>query len=291
MDAPPFIPVAWNGLSLAVPEDWRPSRLGPGYLLFEDPDGPAFEFKWRKGAGRQGMEAALKALTPKGKAVAGPELPQDWYAALADFELMSLSWERQGRTGLGAALFCPDCGLAAVFQAYGGPDGLDDPRRRLVARVLATLRHHDPDPPVFRLFGLSFAAPLGFLLCSQSFVPGRFSLSFARGRERLDVVRLAPADVLLGRDDLARLAELTFGFDDSVVREQGCVAGCPAVWLGSRQGMGFGDRLARAFGRSGRLAVMRHDAAVNKLLGVALASDRPGDREWLAGVAADCVSL
>ncbi|EHJ49244.1 hypothetical protein DFW101_3245 [Solidesulfovibrio carbinoliphilus subsp. oakridgensis] len=287
----PLVPLAWNGVALSVPEDWRPARLGLGYLFFEDADGPAFECKWRRGAGREGMEAALRALTPKGRATAGGQLPDDWLAALADFELMPLSWGQAGRAGLGAALFCPDCGLAAVFQGFAGPDGFSTGRKRLLASVLRSFRHHDPGPPAFRLFGLSFVAPPGFALAAHEFVPGRFVLSFAAGRERLDVVRLAPADVLLAAADLGAVAARAFGSTEAEAQSPGTVAGCPAVWLARRQGSGFLDVAARHLGRQGRLAVLRHDRDANKLLGAALASARPVDREWLAETAAACVSL
>ncbi len=286
-----LVPLAWNGVSLSVPESWRPARLGLGYLFLEDADGPAFELKWRRGAGRAGMEAALRALTPKGRARAGGGLPESWLAALAGFELMPLSWRQAGRAGLGAALYCPDCGLAAVFQAFGGPDGPDADRARTVARVLASLRHHDPGPPAFRLVGLSFAPPPGFVLSGPEVVPGRFSLTFAAGRQRLDVVRLAPADVLLAQADLHSLAARTFGMEDGAAAEPGAVAGCPAVWLARRQGPGLADALARFVGRQGRLAVLRHDREANKLLGAALTSPDPVDRPWLEEAATACVSL
>lgn len=283
--------LAWNGVSLPVPADWRPARLGLGYLYFEDDDGPAFEFKWRARAGRDGMEAALKALTPKGRARAGGELPPAWLDALADFELMPLSWRRDGRTGLGAALFCPHCGMAAVFQAYGGPHGPDAARAADVAAALAGLRHHEPGPPAYRVYGLSFVAPEGFALAAFSFVPGRFTLTFAARGRRLDVVRLAPADVILAQSGLGDTAARTFGLTDATVREAGVVAGCPAVWLARRQGSGFLDAVARRCGRQGTLAVLRHDAAANKLYGAALSAASPVDRLWLAQTVARCVSL
>jgi hypothetical protein len=285
-----LVGTAWNGLRLAVPEDWRPARLGLGYLYFEDADGPAFELKWRFGAGRDGMEAALRALTPKGRATAGGTLPDAWLDALAPFELMPMTWTRDGRSGLGAALFCPECGMAAVFQGYGGPHGLDAGRLADLAAVLGSLVHHRPDPPAFALYGLSFSPPPGFVLASFDFVPGRFSLTFSAGRRRLDVVRLAPADVLLAREPFGTIAGRVFGFDDRAALTPGSLAGCPAVWLAARQGGGL-DAVVRRFGRSGRLAVLRHAAGINKLLGAAATGDKPVDRDWLAGVAAHCVSL
>lgn len=285
------VPLAWNGVGLSVPADWHPARLGLGYLYFEDADGPAFECKWRRGAGRDGMEAALTALTPKGRARAGAALPESWRDALAAFELMPLSWHTDGHAGLGAALFCPECGLAAVFQAYGGREGPDAARRAAVAAVLASLTHHEPGPARFQLYGLSFAAPEGFSLAAFEFQPGRFSLTFADRGRRLDVVRLAPAEVILARERLGDVAARTFGCETGARREQGTQAGCPAVWLARRQGRGFVDVLARCLGREGRLAVLRHDKNVNKLLGAALTARAPVDRDWLSETAAACVSL
>ncbi|WP_428560640.1 MAG: hypothetical protein ACP59X_17040 [Solidesulfovibrio sp. DCME] len=290
-DTASTVSLAWNGVRLNVPADWHPARLGLGYLYFEDPDGPAFECKWRRGAGRDGMEAALTALTPKGRARAGATLPESWCDALADFELMPLSWRRDGHTGLGAALFCPECGLAAVFQAYGGKDGPDAARLAAVAAVLASLQHHEPGPPAFRLYGLSFVAPDGFSLAAFEFEPGRFCLTFAAKGRRLDVVRLAPAEVILAREGLGQVAARTFGCETATVLEEASLGGCPAVWLARRQGSGFVDVLARRLGREGRLAVLRHDKNVNKLLGAALTARAPVDRNWLSRTAAACVSL
>jgi len=286
-----FVPLAWNGLHLSHPPDWQPARLGLRYLLLADAAGPVFEFKWRPGAGRKGMEAALRALTPKGRAKTGMSLPAAWLDALDAYELMPLSWTCDGQSGLGAALFHPETGTAAVFQAYGGPDGLTAARQATVAAVLAGLRHDLPGPPDFRLYGLSFAAPPDFALASFTFVPGRFSLRFIAGRRHLDVVRVAPAEVYLARDTLGAIAALTFGFDASVRPEPTTLAGVPAVWLASHQGTGWPDRVRRALGRPGRLAVVRHESAVDKLLGAAVTSKKPVDRQWLAAVAAGCVSL
>jgi len=107
----------------------------------------------------------------------------------------------------------------------------------------------------------------------------------------LDVVRLAPADVLLARDSLATVAALAFGLDPAVPATGGSLGAAPAVWLAERQGRGGLDGLARALGRPGRLAVLRHEAGVNKLLGAALRAPKPVDRDWLAEAAARCVSL
>ena len=83
-------PLAWNGLSLTVPGAWHPSRLGLRHLYLEDDQGPVFEWKWRPGAGRGGMDAALRALTPKHRARAGEVLPDNWLAALDAYELMKI---------------------------------------------------------------------------------------------------------------------------------------------------------------------------------------------------------
>jgi hypothetical protein len=284
-------PIAWNGLGLSVPSHWRAARLGLGYLYFEDGSGPAFELKWRPGAGRDGMEAAFRAMTPKGQARRAKALPEVWNAALAGFETMPIAWNIGARSGLGAALFCPDCGLAALFQAYGGPDGPEAVRVAEVARVLAGFSHHHEGPPLYRVFGLSFTPPPEYRLAAFHFSPGRFSLNFVAGKAHLDILRLAPAEVLLARDRLPRLARLAYGFDLDGPATDGIVAGCPAVWIGQRQGRGFGDRLTRACGRPARLAVLRHDAAADKLLGAAASARRPINPDWLAEAAARCVSV
>lgn len=283
--------VAWNGLTLAVPSSWRPARLGLGYLYFEDGSGPAFELKWRPGAGRDGMEAAFRAMTPKGQARPAKGLPGAWETALAGFETMPVAWNIGERGGLGAALFCPDCGLAAIFQAYGGPHGPDSPRVAEVGRALSSLSHHHDGPPEFRVFGLSFRPPPDYRLTAFHFSPGRFSLNFVHGKSRLDILRLAPAEVLLVRDPLPRLARLAFGFDADRPATEAVVDGCPAVWVGERQGEQWRDRLARILGRPARLTLLRHDPAADKLYGAAATSRHPINPDWLAAAAGRCVSV
>jgi len=287
----PATPIAWNGLRLTVPPDWRPTRLGLGYLLFEDGAGPAFELKWRPKAGRDGMEAAFRAMTPKGRARRAEALPGSWQRALGDFESMPMAWNTADHAGLGAALYCPECGLAAVFQGYGGKQGLSSERETEIAAVLSSLRHHDARPPAFAVFGLAYTPPSGFVLASFHFAPGRFSLRFASGRRSLDILRLAPAEVLLARDGLARLAAQGFGFDPGIAATEGSMGTAPAVWLAERQGMAWGQRLARLCGRPARLAVLRHDQAADKLLGAAASAPTPIDPAWLAETAGHCVSL
>ena len=286
-----FVSLAWNGLTLDVPQNWRPARLGLRYLYLEDDDGPTFEYKWRPGAGRDGMEAALRALTPKGRATTGMDLPEAWLDALEAYELMPLSWRREGRSGLGAALFHPESGTAAVFQAYSGAEGPTEARVQTVAAVLRSLDPDRPGPPQCNLYGLTFTAPPHFSLATFEFVPGRFTLSFSAERRRLDVVRLAPADVLLSREPLGPIAARTFGFDAAVAAKAETLGGAPAVWLASRQEPRGIPALLRALGRPGRLAVLKHQPDVNKLFGAAVTATRPVDRDWLAQVVAGCVSL
>jgi hypothetical protein len=283
--------LAWNGLRASLPDAWRPAGLGLRYLLLEDDDGPAFEYKWRPGAGREGMEAALRALTPKRRARTGVDLPSAWLDALTEYELMPLTWARDGRSGLGAALFHPETGTAAVFQAYGGPDGPDAGRLAQTAAVLSSLSFDPPQAPSFSIYGLSLTAPEGFALATFSFDPGRFVLEFAGPRQRLDLVRLAPASVLFSRQGAEAWTRQALGFAPEVPVVAQPLAGAPAWWVALRQGQGPTDRLARWCGRRGRLGVLRQDLASDKLLGAVATGVAPIDRNWLAGVVTGCVSL
>lgn len=287
----PATATAWNGIRLEVPASWRPTRLGLDYLLFEDGRGPAFEIKWRRNAGRRGMEAAFETMMPKGRQARSVAMPDAWTRHLTDFTARPIAWTTDNHAGCGAALFCPECGLAALFQGYGGPSGPSPDRVAEIARVLASLVHHEPGPPVFALYGFSCAVPPGYALATFAFVPGRFSLHFANGRRRLDILRLAPAEVLLARDDLARVAAQAFGFECDVAATPGSMGQDPAVWLAERQGRGWPDAAARLLGRPARLAVLRHDRAAGKLLGAGASGPKPIDAGWLAETAGHCVSL
>jgi hypothetical protein len=160
-----------------------------------------------------------------------------------------------------------------------------------VAAVLSRLTFDAPEPPAFSIYGLSLTAPQGFVLASFSFAPGRFSLGFAAPRRRLDVLRLAPASVLLARQGPEAWMRQAFGFPEGASVAPGTVAGQAAWWAGTAQGPGLFHRLARWGGRRGRLGLLRHDTGVDKLLGAAASDVRPVDRDWLARVVAGCVSL
>ena len=239
------------------------------------------------------MEAALRALTPKHRARPAERLPDAWLDPLADYESMPLTWA-PGRPHR----------LRRRPVPSGHGHGRRVPGLRRSGRPGTRIASGGSGPcwpacattgPVRRPSGSTAWAsprPRGYALADFAFVAGAgFSLSFAAGRRRLDVLRLAPADVLLAGGGLSAIAGRAFGWDADVAARPGTVAGCPAVWLASRQGRGWLDVLARLVGRAGRLAVLRHDAASNKLLGAACTASKPVDRDWLASVAAGCVSV
>lgn len=59
----------------------------------------------------------------------------------------------------------------------------------------------------WRCFDMQFETPPGFMLEKAIFQPGRFHVSFTKGRARLHLDRLAPAEVILGAHPLTHWAE------------------------------------------------------------------------------------
>lgn len=211
-------PVAWCGLSLAVPEQWEPGLLDPGALRIDHRAGPALELKWTRLASfdpaRQIDKVARRFKTARFIRKGEPGLPPDWKRAVKEradkrTEAEPFAWleERTGERALGAALYFKPSRTAVLLQCFLSPG---DESCELPARVLATLADHGAaERTPWTVFGLHAEVPTRFRLASHSFRPGHFRITLAAEKRsllplgrpcELTLERFGPASVLLGHE-------------------------------------------------------------------------------------------
>ncbi|MGE4506000.1 MAG: hypothetical protein AB7D51_11680 [Desulfovibrionaceae bacterium] len=284
--------VAWDGLSLAVPEEWEPGLLGPGSLRLDHRSGPALELRWAASgglpAGEQIARAARELRGARLFRAGEPGVPPDWNRAVRaradkggradrNVEAEPFAWhdENTASRGLGAALRWRRSGAAALALFFLSPG---DESCELPGRVLGSLNaHFDEDETPWAVFGLSASVPTRLGLERQEFVPGRFQLLFRQRREgfwpllrpaRLVLERFGPASVLLGAGEsrAGGPSPLSLWVEKQYKK--------PLPGAGFWQPRENGLVLRQVGGSSRRM--VRHDPGSNKILAVTL---REGGRE------------
>lgn len=216
-----FKPLAWNGVSLAVPRDWDPADLQACAMRAWGESGPVLDLRWRRVAEDfdAGQYLAHTARELGGVVVTDPAaLPPGWdeaRTALQESGVQALpyAWNgAQAGAGAGAVLHTPDSGRAALarFTFHGEADA------ELARTVLCSYRSHPAESLVpWSAFGVRALVPGTMELHNFSFNPGHFRLYFSsgrgRGRSELVLDRLGPADALLGRRTLAQYADVFYG--------------------------------------------------------------------------------
>jgi hypothetical protein len=259
--------LAWGGIAFSVPADWEPRRVAVNHLLLESRGAPIMEIKWGAGGGRP-LRRLARRVRGEGGAFRERPLPADWQAALAGLEGAAFEWEAAGRHAVGACVRCRECGTVSLVQFLDRGSTPEHERRRV--RVLASLSDHRRDGRVrWQLFDIAAELPAGLRLAASRFHPGRFEMSFRRGRTALTLWRFAPAEALLQGTTLAdftRAALAAAGLDFEPATVNGFAGAAATV-----RPAGTAARLAARLGLIRRRAVrVWHVPASNRILAAEL---------------------
>ena len=207
--------VAWNGISLDVPQTWEIAEIGVRHLILEDDSGPAMEVKWGPVKGKFSHRAHLKRIgafqTQKlKKTVKEWTLTPQWEDALSGFQTSGFSWHTDTKTGRGVILYCPVCRKAALIQFLQSRATFSE---QIPLMVLKTFQdHRDDDQVAWSVFDIRAMMPAVYQLVSHRFEPGNFELAFERGSQKIFLYRWAPASVILSDQDLMQFAETVSDF-------------------------------------------------------------------------------
>lgn len=222
--------IAWNHVRLIIPSNWEIGHIDTRLLLFQDESTPTLELKWQTINGKFSHRAHLKRLAARNKtglrqSVQAWQLPQAWQHALDGFTASGFSWAADASRGRGAILYCPTCRKATLIQFFDHATGRSHP----APQILETFRDHRDDGRTdWSVFDIRACLPEKFSLLEHRFQPGNFGLAFTDGRQRVALLRWAPASAFLNHQTLAQFAaETTHG--DPAAFSAGVINGHPAV--------------------------------------------------------------
>ncbi len=286
--------LAWNGLRFFVPESWEPVRLGRDYLGLESQAGPVMEARWRVDAGNLDPADVARRMfsrSPNPCRIDDEAVPPSWLAALAGRKNVAFAIPGYP-SSRGVATLCRHCGTLVVLRFFDASEGRGGVGEDLAREVLESLVDHSGPDTEFALYGIRLSVPGGYRLQRFSFKPGRFDLEFSGPGRTLAFSRFAPADVVLGREDLAAFAGrhlvpsgARWTFAPCVWREK---AAALAV-TGPGKGLWglMSDAAGRMFRRRRQVrAMIWREEAVNKLAAVTWCGVAPPDAEAFERVCA-----
>jgi hypothetical protein len=286
--------LAWNGICFKAPPTWEIGQLGSRHLVLEDDSSPTLEIKWGSVKGRFSHRshfkrlAALHAKRLK-RNVQQWSLPAEWENALAGFQTSGFAWQAETAGGRGAILFCPICRNATLIQFFQ-PKSV--PTESIPLTVLKTFQDHREDGHIaWSVFDIRALVPDNFKLVRHRFAAGRYELEFADGGKKLNLYRWAPASVWLGTEDLLQFAKKNTDFQtENAV--SAIINGCRGVEGGTAPRFKWLARLRR-FAPKPAFQWWRlwHQKEKNRILGIQLQGNRPGDFLMLNGIVVGYDSL
>lgn len=199
--------ISWDGLSLSVPPQWEPARLGLGFLMLEDASGPRLSLRWQRIKGVFDPEKVLKRLARR-KLLKPARRPDGAVSAM----LSALSPDHRalpcadtaGGGADGLLFTLPGSDLAVLAAPHARPDEKASPWIGAATSLTAS------DPAVFSLFDVAGQAPPGFRLAVFSVQLGHFHFQFRERASTLDYYRFAPAEVILRAKSLDGWASEVF---------------------------------------------------------------------------------
>jgi hypothetical protein len=217
--------VGWMGVTVTVPAAWdlvqvKGNRFD-GYLRFEEDGLLRCEIQWtRVSTGRavldEQVERYLQSLEQlfrkQNKPVTVRRNPHLVSRRQVKRNVRDFCWQA-GQIGYGMMWFCDECRKALVAQVVGYEH---EPIRRWAQQVFTSLNDHpDGEWETWALYGLRFAAPVGWQLSGTELTPGKVRLTFRLDDSALTVARFGPASVLLKGKALEEFAVQALG-DETV---------------------------------------------------------------------------
>ena len=282
-------PIAWNGITLSVPDSWQIGRLDHRHLVFQADGAAVMEIKWNQIRGRFSAKSQLKRLTAvqdrrTNVGVISWPPPAEWAKALEGFQVDGFEWSTSGFSGRGVLLYCPVCRTATLIQFF-----IRQPRSSVdgFAAILDSFQdHRDDGLMLWSLFDIRAELPEGYLLAEHAFKPGNFTLAFTDRRRSLTLFRWAPAAALLVDQPLDAFASAAMGL--AAERLTPCtLGGYPTVqWRIDKGAKKLWPLPPIGEGPPYRQGRIWHVEDHNRILGVSLADTRPIAGDHLSEICA-----
>lgn len=221
--------VGWNGVRLAVPEDWLPAAVERRCLVFECNALPVMTLKWEPlhrrrthlpeiSRIRKGFPSSLR------RTLREIALPETWRHALggrfADEDIARASAFSWGgpKGGTGILLACRQTRRIFLLHFYQSKRSVQPTGSFDADRILASLNSGPENGRIlWALFDFQAMVPDIFRLVRHRFVPGAFELWFESTGKNLRLCRWAPASVLLKHRSLGQFAAGRFDISHEAV--------------------------------------------------------------------------
>ncbi len=275
-----FKTIAWNGISLAVPEEWDLGAMGLNHLLFGENREPSLEVTWTEGSARGSLEKQMKRFTSRvrkrlGITVSPLRIPFSPVNPGSPVTVAGFSWKTATCWGRGGLVLCNRCRRISMLRFFDRWHPLSD---SLVSTIVGSYEDGcGKEGCSWQLFGLGLSTPGGFRLGRYSFRPGAFSMAFKGRGQGMTVYSWGPASFLLLKGGLAEFARQRIDLPDKAPLQGEGETGSSLVWEWQRFPWNFG--LLQSYERF-RIC---HDRTINRILGLKLVSNSREGRKKMEG--------
>lgn len=216
MDTDKWQTLAWQGITMKVPEDWNIGAIGggreEGYLRIDSSEMPRVEIKWASSKGFTDVETIvdkyLNDLQKKRKR-GEPEIQVQ-----RDIDLVSkrrmrkkslacFSWKAESQ-GYGAAWYCEQCERSMIAQVMAPGN---ERVKELATEIIGGIEDHPRGGwTTWAVYGMQMQAPEDFQLTGQKLMAGLIEFSFEREGEEIVAARWGMANVALRHKSLEEWA-------------------------------------------------------------------------------------
>ena len=200
---------AWQGIQIATPADWEPSRLtggrNKGNLSMEDEEGHRLEMRWipssKDWKPGDAIDSYVKIL--KREAGENEDSLRVRRGIKPTMEFMDSAEQfiiSGGEREAGISAGCGKCSRATILRISLRKD---DRVSQIMKRIFLSLRDHTDDGWIpWSLFGFRFDLHETYQMRQSDLSVGYMHLSFSRPGRIADAVRMRPASLLLKNSSL-----------------------------------------------------------------------------------------
>lgn len=272
--------IGWNGVIFHISNDWEVRVSGSQFLIFEKDFIPQLQLRWENGTplSRKKLNQRLAEFAgPQNSSYEAQKIPSEWHILKKKFDTV-YGYQRETNIWAGGVCICTQCNTLIHFQLLSEAPSLIQE----VGDCLATLSCHDFAGNLWQLQDFKLITPSSFKLKDFTFGAGLTRISFKNGEQLLHTCRLAQADSRLAHQQLGKiLISLTGTPDLDLTTDGNSCHGQRSPNITKQILL----RLKRE--KPFHTAKIWHDGAANRLLTVALSSNRPISQQTLDSICRD----
>ncbi len=265
--------IGWNGILLEVPKSYAPATILRNYLFFEDDYAPIFEIKWQKIKGKYSSTKILKRLSGNGeeKQIDQWEIPQQLKDFLTSYTVEGFCWNNENKASKGIILYTSSSQTAIILQFHNYlKTNINQYKHILSSLKIQEKEEVFSEQRIWKIFDIQATIPSFAKLEKQEFFPGKFSILFTLGKNRVSLLRFKPALALLNGRPLTTFGSLLAGKAELIPSDDATVA----KWFYKARGK---EKMLSIFRRKPCYTelILTHSKKDNTILGVRAEGNAP----------------